>query len=241
MTQLGPVKSTNADLHQFVDTVRLALSGLKHTEQFDIHSFLTSILHPCLSKSLQVEWEVHFNKIKGVTPVDDFLDFLDFVMFRATVLSTQPQVPPTKVPDHKPEKRQERKPERKPEHYQRHRATMHVATPSGGFKYECLLCSPEKHTLYMCAKFNTFTVNQCQEHLNTNHLCHNCLAPGHSPARCKVCEAKHYTMVHKYVTSPAQPAVATNALAPQSPSKPDILMMTSQVTLTEPGGKTFLP
>ena len=223
--------------------MRHAISGLKHTEQFDIRSFLTSILHPCLSKSLQVEWVVHSNKIKGVPPVEDFLNF---VMFRATVLSTQPPVPPTKVPDHKPENRQERKSERKPEHYQRHRAAMHVATPSGGFKYECLLCSPEKHPLYMCAKFNTFTVNQCQEHLKANHLCHNCLAPGHkttecrSPARCKVCEANHHTMVHKDVTSPAQPAVATNALALQSLSIPDILMMTSQVTLTGPRGKTFL-
>ena len=164
---VGPVKYTKADLHQFVDTVCHTISGLKHTEQFDIRSFLTSILHPCLSKSLQVEWEVHSNKIKGIPPVEDFLDF---VMFRATVLSTQPPVPPTKVPDHKPEKRQEKKPERKPEHYQRHRAAMHVATPSGGFKYECLLCSPENHPLYMCAKFNTFPVNQRQEHLKTNHL-----------------------------------------------------------------------
>ena len=123
---------------------------------------------------------------------------------------------------------------------------MHVATPSGRFKYECLLRSPEKHPLNMCAKFNKFTVNQRQEHLKTNHLCHNCLTPGHnttecrSPARCKVCEAKHHTMVHKDVTSLAQTVVATIALAPQSPSIPDILMMTSQVTLTEPGRKTFL-
>ena len=108
--------------------MRHAISGLKHTEQFDIRSFLTSILHPCLSKSLQVEWEVHSNKIKGVPPVEDFLDF---VMFRATVLSTQPPVLPIKVPDHKPEKRQERMSERKPEQYQRHRAAMHVATLLG--------------------------------------------------------------------------------------------------------------
>ena len=66
-------------------------------------------------------------------------------MFCATVLSTQPPVPPTNVLDHKPEKRQERKPERKPEYYQRHRAPMHIATPSGGFKYECLLRLQEKH------------------------------------------------------------------------------------------------
>ena len=102
LTQLEPVKSTTADLHQFVDTVRHAISGLKQTEQFDIRYFLTSILQPCLSKSLQVEWEVHSNKIKGVPPVEDFLEF---VMFRANKLSTQPPVPPTKVPNHKPEKR----------------------------------------------------------------------------------------------------------------------------------------
>ena len=234
LTQLGPVKSTKADLHQFIDTVRHAISGLKHTEQFDIRSFLTSILHTCLSRSLQVEWEVHSNKTKGVPPIEDFLDF---VMFRAAALSTQPP-PIIKAPEHKQE--------RKPKHQPRHRVAMHVTTPSGEFKYECLLCSPEKHPLYMCAKFNTFTINQCQEHLKNNRLCHNCLAIGHktaeckSFARCKVCQAKHHTMVHKDATPQAQPAVATNALVPKSPSIPDILMMTSQVTLTGPGGKTFL-
>ena len=152
---------------QFVDKLCHAISRLKLTEQFDICSFLTSILHLCLSKSIQGEWEVHSNKIKGFPPIEDFLDY---VMFMATVLSTQPTVPPTNVLDHKPEKRQERKPERKPEYYLWHRASMHVVTPSGGFKYECLHCSPEKHPPFMCAKFNTFNVNQCQEHLKTNHL-----------------------------------------------------------------------
>ena len=213
------------------------MSGLKHIGQFDLESFLTSILHTCLAKSLQVEWEIHSNKTKGVPPVEDFLEF---VMLRAAALSTQPTVTPTKAPESKPERRQEKKPERNHEQSYKHRAAMHVAAPSSGFRYECLLCKPEKHPLYMCSKFHSFNTHQRQEHLKANQLCQNCLAPGHKAAdcrsysRCKVCEAKHHTMVHK--DAPTTPAVAANSLTPKSPSIPDILMMTAQVTLTGPGG-----
>ena len=87
LTQFGAVKSTKADLHQFVDKVRHAIAGLKHTGQFDIESFLTSILHTCLAKSLQVEWELHSTKNKGVPTIDDFLEF---VMLHAAALSNPP-------------------------------------------------------------------------------------------------------------------------------------------------------
>ena len=87
LTDLSSVKSTRTDLHQFVDTVRHALAGLRHTEQYDLPAFLTSMLVPCLSKALQVEWEVHTKESRSVPPVEEFLEF---VMFRADVLSAQP-------------------------------------------------------------------------------------------------------------------------------------------------------
>ena len=139
-----------------MDKVRHTMSGLKHIGQFDLESFRTSILHTCLAKSLQVEREIHSNKTKGVPPVEDFLES---VMLRAAALSTQPTVTPTKAPESKPERRQEKKPERNHEQSYKHRAAMHVAAPSSGFRYECLLCKPEKHPLYMCSKFHSFNTH----------------------------------------------------------------------------------
>ena len=111
LTQIGSVKSTKADLRKFIDSVRHSIAGLKHTGQYDVESFLTSMLYSCISRPLQVEWEVQSKATKGIPPVEDFLEF---VAFHADVLSSQPPQP-NKAPEHKPEKRQERKQERKPE------------------------------------------------------------------------------------------------------------------------------
>ena len=97
LTEMSSVKSTRPDLHHFVDTVRHSLAGLRHTDQYDLPSFLTSTLVPCLSKALQVEWEVHTKESRIVPPVEDFLEF---VMFRADVLYPQPMT--TKGPQVRP-------------------------------------------------------------------------------------------------------------------------------------------
>ena len=88
LTELSSVKANKTDLHQFVDTVKHALSGLRHTGQYDLPSFLTSMLAPCLPKPLQVEWEVHSRDSKCVPPVEEFLEF---VAFRADVPPQRPR------------------------------------------------------------------------------------------------------------------------------------------------------
>ena len=160
------------------------------------------------AKALQIEWEVHSKESRNVPPVEEFLEF---VMFRTEVHSNQSQ--PTKAADVKPERDHKQQ--------QRHRAVVHLSTngPTTTFKYECILCPPDKHPLYLCPKYNSMTVTQRQAHMKTHRLCFNCLAPGHrtadcrSTARCKTCSGRHHTMVHND-TAPAPPsAVATNTMS----------------------------
>ena len=242
LTQFGAVKSTKADLHQFADKVRHAIARLKHTGQFDIESFLTSILHTCLAKSLQVEWELHSTKNKGVPTIDEFLEF---VMLRAAALSNPPSGTPVNALEPKAEKRHDKKQERRSDQSYHHRAAVHVSTPSTGFRFECALCKPDKHPLYMCAKFAGMDVTARREHAKANKLCYNCLVPGHrttdcwNPATCKTCSGRHHTLVHQTPSNP--PNASTNTLSSSSSNDlPNILMMTSQVLLRGPGGRTFV-
>ena len=85
LLELNSVKATKADLHLFIDTVKTALAGLRHTTQDDLPSFLTSMFVPRIPKALQVKWEVHSKDSEGVPPIDDLLTFL---AFRADVLSS---------------------------------------------------------------------------------------------------------------------------------------------------------
>ena len=95
------------------------------------------------------------------------------------------------------------------------------------------------------------TASRRGEHTRTFRLCYNCLAPGHRTAecrsltRCKTRGGCHHTLVHREVvnTTPAVNALvaSTNAMSSKSsPSIPTSLMMTSQVLVKGPGGRTMV-
>ena len=166
ITELSSVKSNKTDLHHLVDTAKHALAGLKHTEQYDLPSFLTSMLVPCLPKPLQVEWEVHSRESRGVPPVEEFLEF---VMFQADVLSTSTNsVKTTDTPSRPSNSR--------PEHPTKgHRAATTTTQRStygsnGGLRYECQLCPGSKHPLFQCAVFDAMTIHQRGEHMRNKKL-----------------------------------------------------------------------
>ena len=132
----------------FVDSVNHALAGLRHTNQYDLPSFLTSTLVQSISKSLQVDWEVYSKEKKGVTPVEEFLEFVTFradILFTSTpaVKSPEPQARPT-----------DSRIDHQPRHY---RAAVHSTSqcssngPNIGFRYECQLCPGSKHPLFQCS------------------------------------------------------------------------------------------
>ena len=177
LTSIGQVKSTKAELTQLADTLTRTISGLKHTGQYDLDAFLTSVLVSSIAKPLQIEWEVQSQDQKKVPPIDEFVKF---VRFRASVLTATPSVKPPEV-----------KTETHPKKYC---AAVHaVSPPSGsgpgsgstGFRYECNLCPGDKHPLFQCVKFNNMTVSQRGEHTRAFRLCYNCLAPGHRTTECR--------------------------------------------------------
>ena len=122
-------------LHHLVDSVNHALAGLRHTNQYDLPSFLTSTLVQCIPKSLQVG-EVHSKEQKGIPPVEEFLEFVTFradVLFTSTpaVKSPEPQARPT-----------DSRTDQQPRHY---RAAVHSTSqcssngPNIGFRYESVM------------------------------------------------------------------------------------------------------
>ena len=191
LISMGQVKSTKAELTKFADTLTTTIAGLKHTGQNDIESVLTSLLVLSLSKQLQVEWEVKTQESKDVPPIEDFIKF---IRFRASILSTATAAKPSEVkleqPHHQPRK---------------HQAAVHSNTPrapggsTSSFRYECILCPGSKHPLFQCPTFNSMTISQRGDHIRNKRLCYNCLAPGHqtgecrSMARCRACGGRHHT------------------------------------------------
>ena len=114
----------------------------------------------------------------------------------------------------------------------RYRAAIHASTPAPSYRYDCILCTPEKHPLYQCQKFWDMDVKTRRDKVRTAKLCFNCFVPGlrntdcRSPATSRVCSGKHNTLLHKESVH-------------NSATSMDILMMTANVLLTGPGGRRF--
>ena len=111
------------------------------------------------------------------------------------------------------------------------------------YRYPCLVCT-EYHPLHVCQSFADKTVDQRKDCIKEFNLCRNCLKCGHSAAdcrseyRCRVCGSKHNTLIHEKA---AAPSASVNTATPNSTdSIPSSLLMTSQVLLTGPTGRTMV-
>ena len=123
------------------------------------------------------------------------------------------------------------------------RHNVHVASPTSApttqkiCYNDCKLCPGEKHFLYHCHQWHTFSIAQKIAHVGTHNLCTNCLHP-HSTAdcksttRCHECHQKHHTSLHQTMPSPT---VTTLLSSPMQ----DGLMSTAQILLHGPNGKTL--
>ena len=163
---------------------------------------------------------------------------LEYVTRKAVTLSDHKT---TSTPAEPAEKKNPRAAEKKPSASSHHkRSNVHVVTPSASYKWECLFCKPEKHPLYLCPKWQSYSVQQRLTQVQQKKLCNNCLAVGHATEncrslyKCKECQQPHHTTLHQAV-SPSTPVNA--ALSSQVP---DALMMTAQVRLTGPRGESTL-
>ena len=165
LIQFGTVKQTRNDLRNFVDT---ASTSIKYSGHYTLDAFLTSILYNSIPTKLQTLWEQHSNKEKGIPPVDRLLTFVsehaETLPSPSPTSGKTPELHPVRKTSKKPEKRQEAAP-------LKHKAAIHVTIPANSYKWECVLCKPEKHPLFMCPKWQSFTVAQRLEHIIARGLC----------------------------------------------------------------------
>ena len=233
-------KNTRMDLRKRVDEIRHTLSSLKHTGHFDLPSVLTSLIYQTLPAKLQTLWDQHNRSTKKVSPVQELLDY---VSNHAETLPANHSPTMEKTPEP-----QARRPPHK-KNYTSPKSSVYVAAPSppvssttsNPYRWECLLCPPEKHPLHLCPKWGAYSITQKMSHINNNKLCHNCLAGGHSTTscksyyRCRECKQKHHTTIHQQASS-----APVNHSTSASRQVPDALMTTAKLLLVGPDG-TELP
>ena len=144
-----------------------------------------------LPKNIKEDWEEKTEATRKVPEVDELIDFIRRkARTMATTLTTTPTPEVKKEP--KPQPRRERQQQRPkavvntsatplpPQPPVQSRPITSNSQPSNsyqGFRYQCMLCS-DYHPLFMCSRFNTVPISQRKEHIKSNHLCFNCLAPG---------------------------------------------------------------
>ena len=227
-------KQNRTELRRLVDLVKRTVSSLKATGQYDMDSFLSSIVVSILPSRLQTSWAQHTRKDKGVPPITALLGYLreHAETLPATTATSQPVISESssKKP---PPRRQDKKQEvYKPK-------PVHTISSSNSYRWECAICKPEKHPLHQCPKWATYTVPQRLAHIQSKSLCSNCLAGGHltgdckSTYRCRDCHQAHHTSIHQQQTTNT-----VNASSSQSSQVPDALMTTAQVLLTGPRGQS---
>ena len=241
MVESTPIKSTQADLRGLVNDVKHVILGLKSLEQYDIESCYASLTDQHLPKPIRVLWQTEHKTTRHVVPISKLLIFLEeraaagaamAIPSLTNTLSTEHIIKQEKKPD---------KPKQSVDRNSRHKAAVHVAAPSPAFKYDRLLCKPEKHVLYHCPKFNDMDIKARREYVKNNKLFFNCLIPGHkntecrNPGTCRPCAVKHNTLVHQ-ADQRTDSRASTNSATSSKPT--DILMMTSKVLLEGPGGRT---
>ena len=240
ITSLTSPKYNRADLRMTYDIFKTSITNLKSTKHYTIESFLSSLLYALLPAKLQLPWDQATRKEKGVPPIDQLLSFLKD---HAETLPAVNSHPPEKTQD--PASKGTSNPRRKDATPAKGRNNIHVVSPSPvqpplrEYRWDCKLCLTEKHPLYFCPKWASFSLMQKTSHIGTNNLCSNCLAGGHSTAsckslyRCRECKQKHHTSIHQQ-QAPTTPSV--NSLS-SSQQVPDALLTTAELLLIGPNGE----
>ena len=234
-------QGSHEELCSFMDTLEHNINSLKDARQYNIGSFLTSILSSKLTKRLQESW-LHFSRDDKEVP-----DIFSLIRFLKERIHTTPVSASAPV-----------KTKAKPEAPKRYKALIHQLQPQWESRESCTVCGGEGHPIYCCPTFNSMSIDSKNAHVRSNHLCFNCLSSGHRTKDCRTfrwcrkCGRTHHTSLHRdvVVTPPAEASVVhptaeqgnaatVNAAAPVSHIEPT-LQVTSQVILESPDGKQLL-
>ena len=119
----------------------------------------------------------------------------------------------------------------------------------------CVLCTNERHPLYLCNKFKSLLHDDRILVLKKHNLCLNCLGSRHSAKscksshRCKKCQRSHHTLIHKESRNDAVPRPTSSADSSASSSqvtsntavklRSSSLLMTCRVLVAAPNGSAM--
>ena len=234
ITTIFSPKYTRADLRLFYDTLKTSITNLKSTSHYDIESFLSSLAYSILPNKLQILWDQATKAQKGVLPITELLAF---VKDHAETLPASATHPAEKSA-----------PAKKKEQPVKGRNSVHTTTttapaatsarPPVPYKWDCVICKPEKHPLHVCSRWAELALASKLALIETHTLCSNCLHKGHtteacrSKYRCSNCKQKHHTSIHQQAAS-----TIVNHSFPNCHQVPDALMTTAQLLLIGPNGE----
>ena len=238
LINIPAAKNNSTDLRNLVDATHNCVESLEATGHFTLESFITSLTYSKLPYKMQIDWDDDQDEDDKILPYSKLLEYVTKKTFHlADHKSFVPTTPSTPVPEKKPARRQD-----KPSHSRPQKSHVYsVSTPTSSptpYKWECVLCKPEKHPLHICTKWLGFSVDQRLTQVKDRKLCANCLAGGHatgdckSSYRCRDCRQNHHMTIHKDNT----PSVQISSTLSQSQQLPDALLMTAEVLLKGPGG-----
>ena len=239
VTTMSSPKYTRNDLRRTYDILKTAIANLKSTKHYTIEAFLSSLLYAILPVRLQTPWDQATKTDKGVPPIEQLLAFVK------DHAETLPAANPAtdKTPD--PASKGNSNPKRKDASSYKGKGNVHVVSSAPTqqphqkeCRWECKLCPGEKHLLYFCPKWTSFSLVQKTSHIGSHKLCSNCLGPGHTTVecrslyRCRECRQKHHSSIHQ----PQSPPV--NSIS-SSQQVPDALLTTAEVLLHGPNGEAL--
>ena len=245
ITTMDPARHNRLEMRRLLTSFQNTMDSIERTGFNDMSHFYSSRLYHLLPLDVQTRWDHHTANCKNVPQVKDMLSYLN---------KHTEGLPAKPVPRGRSEPAAELKPQKKKFEKQKavHIGTSTPATPPSApatptqsqprnstapppFRWECSLCPPERHPLFICPKWLALTVAQRKKHATTKKMCLNCLAIGHdtdkcwSKYKCRECGGHHHTTLH-------QPATPINAATVQPQDVGDLLI-TSRVLIIGADGR----
>ena len=214
IVEAPPLKDgSGKELRQLHDTVQQHLRALKAMSSEPDESFITSVIELKLDVGTMFEWQRHS---QDKTEVPSYTEILEFLDLRAQASETLLSSSNKKIPK---------------------KSSFPVTTftansePMGN----CIICSSERHPLYICPKFKSMSHSDMISTLRRNNICNNCLNGRHSVRdcksshRCKRCQRPHHTLLHIQ----SNYGNASNAIStPQVSSNAAIKLRSSSLLMT---------
>ena len=181
------------ELRRIHDTLQQHVCALKTMKSEPDPSFITSMIELKLDTTTMFEWQKHSQeKVKEVPHYQDILDFLNLRAQASKTLA-------------RPAKKQVSTPGKKPTPFGK--VASFAAASTDFSRYHCIICTSERHPLYVCPKFKAMSPDNRLSTCKSNNICLNCFGSNHtvrqckSHHRCKKCQQLHHTLLH--VDSPS--------------------------------------